>query len=465
MAYIGTDGQTQYGNGATTEAPNPAWPPLQEAYLAAVKQFGQNSPEAQQAQLARDAVPKTIQTQTQLGADVQSVKDQGQQSATNIAADKNVITAVGEGNQAQGQQVATDLAGQSAAAQQRQAPRIAVQGGGTQAQQQALGAAVDFTRQAAGPSAAEAQLRMQADRDKRTALALARSARGGPAAVALALRRAQAENAATTAETRGQAGVLRAQETATQRGQNLQAIQIRADIANNARAMDIDTAKSQLGAELQTIGMNDEQTRSFAALSEQARQDANKARSDAVAQGLNADEAAAAIGLQYANQAWGMLTADQQAEIQRLGIQAGAVQASNADAAAKRQQVLGFFGSLFAAGGAAIPKSDRRVKTAITKLRGIAADLRKTPGHEWTYKDPADGRGRFTGAMAQDLERTRTFRSAVKTGPGGVKFIDGTRLAMSQQSALHDLQKQVDRLSGYVKSKKSDQGPTDKDSR
>jgi hypothetical protein len=464
MSYIGTDGQTQYGKGATTEAPNPAWPPLQQAYLDAVKQFGQNSPEAQQAQLARDAVPKTIQTQTQLGADVQAVKDQGQQATTNIAADKNVITAVGEGNQAQGQQVATDLAGQGAAAQQRQAPTIAVRGQGTQAQQGALGAAVDFAKAPAGPSAAEAQLRMQADRDKRTALALARSARGGPAAVALALRRAQAENAATSAETRGQGSVLRAQETATQRGQNLQAIQIRADIANNTRAMDIDTAKSQLGAELQTIGMNDEQTRSFAGLSEQARQDANKARADAAAQGLNADEAAAAIGLQYANQAWGMLTADQQAEIQRLGIQAGAVQANNADAAAKRQQVLGFFGSLFAAGGAAV--SDRRMKKAVTQLRGIAADLRKTPGHEWAYKDgEKHGRGRYTGAMAQDLEKTRTFRGAVKE-VGGVKMVDSTRLVMSQQGALHDLQKQIDRLSGYVQRKKSgDQSPTDKDSR
>lgn len=460
MAYIGTDGQTQYGKGTTTEAPNPAWPPLQDAYLAAAKQFGANSVEAQQALAARDAVPKTIQTQTQLGADVQAVKDEGAAAVDKITQGGTDIRQTGADVQAQGQQVATNLAGQGTAAQGRQAPTINVQGGGTQAQQQALGAAVDFVKQPVGPSAAEAQLRMQADRDKRAALSLARSARGGPAAVALALRRAQAENAATAAETRGQGSVLRAQEAATQRGQNLQAIQIRADIANNARAMDIDTAKSQLGAELQTIGMNDEQTRSFAALSEQARQDANKARLDAEAQGLNADEAAAAIGLQYANQAWGMLTADQQAEIQRLGIQAGAVQASNADAAAKRQQVLGFFGSLFAAGGAAA--SDRRVKTAVTKLRGIAADLRKTPGHSWEYKDGArHGKGRYTGAMAQDLERTTAFRGAVKE-VGGVKMVDSTRLVMSQQAALHGLQKQIDRLSGFVRRKK-DQSPTDKD--
>lgn len=461
--YIGVPNQTKYGGGQTTETLNPEWPPLQTAYEAAVKQFGQGSPEAQAAMASRDAVPKTISTPTQLGADVQAVKDQGAQTVADIHQTGQNIVTTGTDIQAQGQQVATDLAGQGAAAQQRVAPRLNVPGAGQSAQAGALGAAVDFVKQPVGPSAAEAQLRMQADRDKRTAIALARSARGGPAAVALALRRAQAENAATSAETRGQGAVIRAQEAATQRGQNLQAIQVRGDIANNVRAMDIDSAKSQLGAELQTMGMNDEQTRSFAGLGEQARQDANKARQDAEAQGLDAEKAAAAIGLQYANQAWTMLTTDQQAEIQNLAIQAGAVAQNEQDAAAKRQQVLGFFGSLLMAGGTAA--SDRRVKKAIVKLRGIASDLRKTPGHEWAYKDGAKhGQGRYTGAMAQDLERTRTFRGAVKE-VGGVKMVDSTRLVMSQQGALHDLQKQIDRLSGYVKRKKGSDSTPDKDAR
>jgi hypothetical protein len=463
MAYIGTDNQAKYGGGQTTETLNPEWPPLQAAFEAAVKQFGAGSPEAQAAMASRDAVPKTISAPTQLGADVQATKDEGAQTVADIKQAGQNIVSTGTDIQAQGQQAATTLAGQGAAAQQRTAPQLQVQGAGQSAQAGALGAAVDFVKQPAGPSAAEAQLRMQADRDKRTAIALARSARGGPAAVALALRRAQAENAATAAETRGQGAVIRAQEAATQRGQNLQAIQIRGDIANNVRSMDVDTAKSQLSAQLQTMGMNDEQTRSFAGLGEQARQDANKARQDAEAQGLDAEKAAAAIGLQYANQAWTMLTADQQAEIQRLGIEAGAVQQNNADANAKRQQVLGFFGSLLMAGGTAA--SDRRVKKAITKLRGIASDLRKTPGHEWTYKDGAKhGQGRYTGAMAQDLESTRTFRSAVKE-VNGVKMVDPARLAMSQQGALHDLQKQIDRLSGYMKRKKGSESTPDKDAR
>jgi hypothetical protein len=401
-----------------------------------------------------------------------------------------------------------------------------------------------FAQGPAGPSAAAAQLRMQADRDRRAALSLARSARGGPAAVALALRRAQAENAATQAETRGQASVLRATEAATERGQNLsalqaagglqqqasqtnlgaqtaaastalqgqtaataaelqgsaqniqaatnaaqidlqgvtsagqlatqgqtaagqldlgasgqnlQAIQIRGDIANNVRAMDIDTAKAQLGADLQQVSMNDEQTRFFAGLGEQARQDAEHAKADALARGMSADQAASVIGLQYANQAWNMLTADQQAQLQQLAIERGVTQANNQNSAQQRQQELQFLGTLLLASGAAA--SDRRVKKAVSRLRSVAADLRATPGYEWSYKDgKKHGQGRYTGAMAQDLERTRTFRSAVRS-VAGTKIIDGTRLAMSQQSALHDLQKQIDRLGKLVKKPKSDKTP------
>jgi hypothetical protein len=36
---------------------------------------------------------------------------------------------------------------------------------------------------------------------------------------------------------------------------------------------------------------------------------------------------------------------------------------------------------------------------------------------------------------------------------------------MSQQGALHDLQKQIDRLSGYVKRKKGSDSTPDKDAR
>jgi hypothetical protein len=228
-------------------------------------------------------------------------------------------------------------------------------------------------------------------------------------------------------------------------GQNLQAIQVRADIASSIRAMDIDQAKAQLSAELQSLALNDEQTRFFAGLAEQARQDANAARAQATQAGMSADVAAANVALQYATQAWQMLTTDQQLELQRAGLEAGVVLQNNANQAAERQQILGFIGSALMAGGMAMPKSDRRAKHDVRRLRSMAAALRSTPGSSYRYKDPKDGKGVFAGPMAQDLEKTREFRNAV-VEVGGVKRVDTGRLTLAHHAALSDLQRQIDRL-------------------
>jgi hypothetical protein len=81
-----------------------------------------------------------------------------------------------------------------------------------------------FANQAQAPSVAQALLQSGSDANIRQALALARSARGGPAAVAQAQRVAQSENAATQAQTSGQAAALSATETATHQAQQLQAL-------------------------------------------------------------------------------------------------------------------------------------------------------------------------------------------------------------------------------------------------
>lgn len=439
----------------------------------------------------------------------------------------------------------------------------------------------NFATGPAGPSAAEAQLRMQADKDKRTALALARSARGGPAATALALRRAQAENSATAAETRGQAGVLRAQEAATARGQNLsaltsaggleqqasttnlnaltagaglnlqgqiaagnlnvqgqtnatnadltgsgqnlaaaqssgslgvqgatsasqqqldasgqqlQAAQTAGALAQNTRGQDIQVAQSNLQAALQTMQLNDQQSQFYTQLGEQARQAGIQTQAQATATGANIDQANASVALQYGQQAWQMLSQDQQAALQKMMIDRGIIQQTQANSQASTQMAMQFLGtalvaggSLFGPGGAAagaagsaalqnatnantnsimstpMPStqltyptynaSDRRVKKAITAARSLASDLRKTPGSEYAYKDPKKhGEGRYTGPMAGDLKKTRAFASAVKN-IGGVDHVDGGRLALSHHAALHDLQKQVDRLARIVKPK------------
>lgn len=95
---------------------------------------------------------------------------------------------------------------------------------GFRSAQQGVDALNQFANQAEGPSRAEALLRAQADKDKRTAIAIARSARGGPAAVAAAMRQAQSEGAAISAETRGQASALRAQEYDTFKQRQLSAL-------------------------------------------------------------------------------------------------------------------------------------------------------------------------------------------------------------------------------------------------
>jgi hypothetical protein len=98
-----------------------------------------------------------------------------------------------------------------------------------------------------GPSQAQAMLRLQSDADKRTALALARSGRGSPADVARAQRQAIAEGAAIAGETRGQAAVLRAQETDMYKQRQLQALAQAGSLISQAEAQRL-TAMSNAGA-------------------------------------------------------------------------------------------------------------------------------------------------------------------------------------------------------------------------
>ena len=370
-----------------------------------------------------------------------------------------------------------------------------------QASREGVNALQKFAKGPTGPSAAEALLRLQAARDKAAAISRARSVRGGPGAVAEAMKVAQAEGAAMAADTRGQMAVTRAQEAAQIRGENLQATsaaaqligqneaqrlqaaqsagqlgvqsaaaagelgvqaqtaatqadlqgsqqalqstQIRADIANNVRAMDIDTAKAQLGADLQTMSMNDEQTRFFAGLGEQARQSGIQAQLQAQQTGIGADQAAAAVAMQKGQQAWQMLTTEQQMQLTRMGIERGVITATQQNQQQQSAQSMQFLGTMLMAGASVA--SDRRAKRDIKKAKSMAEALRKTPGSHYRYKSDKHGKGEHTGPMAQDLEKTREFRSAV-VERGGVKTVDTGRLTMAHHAALSDLQSQIDRL-------------------
>lgn len=480
----------------------------QQRRIAAINSNDQAGLQAAQAELKQLEATKPPATRpTALGVAQTNLANAGQQAQQGIAQANQSLQQSGHSANVQGQSVNLQAQQQAAAVDQRAAPQMSPESQATLQQQQSAidnlnrfnpatqGAAAlrnfqsnqagvqalnQFAQGPSGPSAAEAMLRLQAARDKAAAISRARSVRGGPGAVAEAMKVAQAEGAATSADTRGQMSLVQAQEAAQRRQEQLSALstagqligqqdqtQLQAQTAatqaelqgsqqqlqakqavieatSRVRDQDISVLKSNLDARLQTMGLNDNQVRFFTGLGEAARQAGQQAQMQAQAQGIDAATAAANVNLQYSDLAWRMLASDQQAQLQKLGMEMGVDMNNAQQKAAFIGQVLGFAGMGLSAGAAA---SDRRVKRDIEKVRSMADALRATAGHSWEYKEPdKHGKGRYTGPMAQDLESRPEFRSAVKE-VGGVKMVDATRLVMTHHAALHDLQKQIDRIS------------------
>lgn len=88
-------------------------------------------------------------------------------------------------------------------------------------------------------SRAEALLGDATQNNLSSSLALARSARGGPAAVAQAMRGAQAEGAATMSQSARDLAALRAQEEDTAKGRELSALGLGNEAATGIRASDV----------------------------------------------------------------------------------------------------------------------------------------------------------------------------------------------------------------------------------
>lgn len=480
------NGSTDLGASATK--PNPAFAAwqqqgiaLQTALAAAKNPMLGGTPEKvaaleQKLQAHNAARPPEV-INTELGQRVANVDAASAAATQGIGAASQALQQTGAQAQAQGQQVNAQAQQQAAAAAGRAAPQMTETAQSQAAQQQAIGDLNNFAPATqgvedlrnfangpTGPSASEAMLRLQAAKDKARALSLARSARGGPGAVAEAMKVAQAESAGISSDTRGQMALVQAQEAGQRRqealgaltsagqlemqgqGQQLDERKAVVEATSRVRDQDINVLRENLGAQVQTLGLNDNQVRFFTGLGEAARQQGLDAMMQAQSKGIDANVAAAQVQAQFAQLAWSMLAADQQVELQRIGIEMG-VDMNNAQ---QRQQfmgqVLGFVGTGLTAGAAA---SDRRVKVNIKKVRSMADELRKTAGHSWDYKSPEKhGKGRYTGPMAQDLEKSEAFRSAVKE-VNGVKMVDATRLTMAHHAALHDLQKQIDRLARF----------------
>ncbi len=197
---------------------------------------------------------------------------------------------------------------------------------GYQADRSGINALNSYAAEPEGPSAAQALLQSGSDANQRQAISLARSARGGPAAQAQAQRMAISENAATQAQTSGQAAVLRAQETNDYKTRQLSALAQAGSLISQADAQQIQ-AKAAGG---QLLSAQDSQK--LAALQTYAQV---KTTMDQL--GLSADQAAAQLASQMDTQHLSALQSAGQLQSnmdqQRLGaLTAAGNVANNADA-------------------------------------------------------------------------------------------------------------------------------------
>lgn len=111
-------------------------------------------------------------------------------------------------------------------------------GGAAGDQQNMLGRLQGFLDQGTDPSIAQAQLQQAQANNAANLIGAARSARGGPGAVAAAMRGAISEGSAIGSDTAGQMATLRAQEADMQRQRQLQGIGLGGQLAGDIRAGD-----------------------------------------------------------------------------------------------------------------------------------------------------------------------------------------------------------------------------------
>lgn len=167
--------------------------------------------------------------------------------------------------------------------------------------------------------------------------------------------------------------------------------------------------------------------------------------------GLSGQQAAA--GLQERNQAWqqyGSLLGTLRG--QDLSAALTARQTANAGYGAApftpQKDWIETYGPAIQGGLSAYAASDRRLKTDV-KDGGKSADRMLSAlkaASSYRYKDgERHGKGKYTGVMAQDLERAGS-RAVVDT-PGG-KMVHGARLATENTAMLAALRDRVTRLEG-----------------
>lgn len=106
-----------------------------------------------------------------------------------------------------------------------------------------------------------------------------------------------------------------------------------------------------------------------------------------------------------------------------------------------RQLIGGYLGAGGQVAGAAAMASDERLKTDVSDARGdIDAMLEGLKPVAWNYKDERHGQGRWTGIMAQDMERSAAGARIVSDTPEG-KMLDvrkAVSASLAASARLHE---------------------------
>lgn len=342
----------------------------------------------------------------------------GKTEDPNQAANKARLDALAA--EAQGRQAQTMQGAQiGSAAQIEQTQQAQIRG-------QQLAAIGQLQQQAAGngPSAAQAQLKMGADRAMASNLAMA--AAGGTAASA---RQAAFNNASAVQDMAGQSAALRAQEQQAAMGQLVGATQ-------GARAQDIGLATDQAQLNQQTsltqasLNQDTAKTNLLTGIDQQKQKDTMIAQY--VAQGLTLDAAQRQAEIQQA-----------QFNAELLARQAAADKGVAMQSSQAAGQTAGAIAS--AIGTTLAAASDKRAKKNIGDGdKSIERFLDSVAAKDWDYKDPAKhGEGRRTGIMAQDAEKNSDM---VFTHKDGVKMLDLGKATSTSLAALANINKRLRQL-------------------
>jgi len=282
--------------------------------------------------------------------------------------------------------------------------------------QQGLATSLQSVIDGQAPSVAQMQGQRAAAENMAAQMSLAAGARGSN--MALARRQAAANVGQLNARAGLDAALVRAQESATARGQLggvlQQARGADLGLATEQAGLQQQAASANLGADLQSRGMDlTEQSnlRRDTLAASQIEQDAGKTAYDSAQRSAERE-----------NDAW--------RDLENAGTSMISMGASS-----KGSRTT----------------SDRRVKTGIAdeSPSALMEFLGAIKPSAFNYRDPAKhGEGRRHGVMAQDLERSEIGKSLVRDDEDGVKVIDVPKAVGAMLAATSFLHGRMRKLEG-----------------